>query len=47
MSGSISFEEMIDLETPEDRRREIREGLLSYCGRDTEALVLLFNKLLN
>ncbi len=39
--ASLAYAEMIDPATTDSRRDEIRAGLLSYCGRDTEAMVRL------
>ena len=33
--------EMIDPETPVDRKEELRQGLLDYCALDTYALLQL------
>lgn len=43
--ASLAYAEMIDPATPDRRRQEIREDLLSYCGRDTEAMVRLVETL--
>ncbi|MFA5055599.1 MAG: DUF2779 domain-containing protein [Dehalococcoidia bacterium] len=40
--ASLAYSEMIKPETSAKRRREIRKNLLAYCGRDTEAMVRLF-----
>lgn len=45
MQASAAFAEIINLETPDDRRRQLRENLLAYCKRDTEAEVMLFEAL--
>jgi uncharacterized protein DUF2779 len=44
VAGS-AYLEMSAPETPEDRRREIRDALRAYCRRDTEAMVRLFHAL--
>lgn len=36
-----AFLEILDAATPEERREALREGLLVYCARDTEAMVRL------
>jgi hypothetical protein len=43
--ASAAYAEMVRPETPEDRRSQLREGLLAYCKRDTEAEVRLFETL--
>ncbi len=43
--ASIAYEEMIRPDTPSERRDFLRRSLLTYCGRDTEAEVKLFNRL--
>ena len=45
MQASAAYAEMIQPETPADRRRQLRESLLAYCERDTEAEVRLFEVL--
>ncbi|MGF1546743.1 MAG: DUF2779 domain-containing protein [Thiotrichales bacterium] len=37
-----AYAEMIHPETAVERREELRRGLLVYCGRDTEAMVRVF-----
>ncbi len=44
-AATKALEEMLDPETTEGRKREIREGLLAYCGRDTEAEIWVLEKL--
>lgn len=39
--ASLAYAEMIHPATTEERRRQVRADLLSYCGRDTEAMVRL------
>jgi hypothetical protein len=36
---------MTDPEVPAPKRAGLREGLLAYCGRDTEAMLRLFQVL--
>jgi predicted RecB family nuclease len=43
--ASLAFLEMMALKTVSERRAELRQQLLAYCGRDTEALVRLFQLL--
>ena len=43
--AAVAFVQMIDEETPVDRRMELRHALRAYCRRDTEAMVRLFHKL--
>ena len=43
--ASAAYAEMIQPETPAVRRSQLRESLLAYCRRDTEAEVRLFEKL--
>lgn len=43
--ASVAFAEMIQSETPDDRRNQLRENLLAYCKRDTEAEVRLLQTL--
>jgi hypothetical protein len=45
MQASAAYAEMIQPETPADRRSQLRESLLAYCERDTEAEVRLFEVL--
>ena len=44
--ASIAYAEIVDLETKQDRRDHLRECLLDYCKRDTEAEVRLFQTLI-
>ena len=37
--ASIEYTRMIAADTPESKKAQIREALLAYCKRDTEALV--------
>jgi hypothetical protein len=43
--ASLAFLEIMSPETHPERRAELRRQLLAYCGRDTEALVRLFQLL--
>ncbi len=43
--ASAAYAEMVSPETPADRRIQLRESLLAYCKRDTEAMVRLFETL--
>lgn len=45
MQASAAYAEMIRPETPADRRGQLRESLLAYCKRDTEAEVRLLQTL--
>ena len=44
-AASIAWLEMVAPETIPERAATIRRGLLAYCGRDTEALVALYRRL--
>ena len=43
--ASAAYAEMVSPETPADHRIQLRESLLAYCKRDTEAMVRLFETL--
>jgi len=43
--AAMGFIEMIDKETAEPRRAQLKQALRAYCHRDTEAMVRLFQKL--
>jgi hypothetical protein len=43
--ASLALLEVMAPQTPIERRFELRRQLLAYCGRDTEALVGLFQLL--
>lgn len=43
--AAVAFSDMTDPMTPAAKRRELKEGLLAYCERDTEAMVRLFQTL--
>ncbi|MDM8000144.1 MAG: DUF2779 domain-containing protein [Dehalococcoidia bacterium] len=45
-AASLAYEEIIYEGTTDDRREQLREELLRYCGRDTEAMVRLVETLL-
>jgi hypothetical protein len=44
--ASMAYAEMIASDTPAKRRKQIRKNLLAYCERDTEAMVRLYEVLL-
>ncbi|MCH8921475.1 MAG: DUF2779 domain-containing protein [Chloroflexi bacterium] len=43
--ASLTFTQIIAPETGEDERKGLREALLAYCQRDTEAMVWIFDAL--
>ncbi len=43
--ASIAFLESVDPRTSPSRREQVRADLLEYCGRDTEAMVLIVEAL--
>jgi hypothetical protein len=43
--ASLSFGQMISPETSEEEKAQIRESLLAYCKRDTEAMVEIYRQL--
>ncbi len=43
--AALAFSIMTDPETPPAERAEVRDGLLAYCRRDTEAMFRLFETL--
>ncbi len=43
--ASLAFEQMVASETVEHEKARIREALLAYCQRDTEAMVRIFDTL--
>ena len=43
--ASLAFLEMVDQDTSEARREQLRADLLAYCGRDTEAMVRIVEAL--
>ena len=43
--ASLAFEQMVASETAEHEKARIREALLAYCHRDTEAMVRIFDAL--
>ena len=45
--ASTAYTGMIAEDTPESERAGIREALLAYCGRDTEAMVGVYEALLD
>lgn len=44
-AASVAYVEIIDPGTSDDRRKRLRHALLSYCRRDTEAMVRLVERL--
>lgn len=44
-AATNTLEEMLDPQTTAERKREIRERLLAYCGRDTRAEIWVLEKL--
>ena len=44
--AAASYARLIASDTPESEKAEIREALLSYCQRDTEAMVRVYDALL-
>jgi hypothetical protein len=40
-----AFAVMTDPKTPASQKERLREGLLAYCRRDTEAMLRLFQTL--
>lgn len=43
--ASVAFAQMIASETQKSERRRLRQALLDYCRRDTEAMVRIFDAL--
>jgi predicted RecB family nuclease len=43
--ASLAFIEIVDPETSDQRREQLRTDLLAYCGRDTEAMVRIVEAL--
>ena len=46
MAASMFYPRMFASDTPEPERAEIRDALLAYCQRDTEAMVRVYDALL-
>ena len=46
LAATRSYARMIASDTPEPDKSEIREALLAYCQRDTEAMVRIYDALL-
>lgn len=44
--ASVAFAQMIAPETQESERQQLRQALLDYCQRDTEAMVRIYDALL-
>ena len=47
MQASLEYLRMIDPQTPQDEKAQLRTDLLTYCGQDTEAMVKIREVLLN
>ena len=45
-NASFSYAKMIAGDTPTSEKAKIKESLLAYCERDTEAMVRIFEALL-
>ena len=43
--AAIDFGRMVAADTPVDERDKIKDALLAYCQRDTEAMVRVFDVL--
>jgi ABC-type phosphate/phosphonate transport system substrate-binding protein len=43
--AAIDFGRMVSENTPIDEKEKIREALLAYCEKDTEAMVRIFDVL--
>ncbi len=43
--AAISYQRMIAVETPADERAHLRAELLTYCDRDTEAMIRVYDAL--
>lgn len=43
--AAVAFARMTDPKTPAAERKRFSDGLLAYCGRDTEAMLRLYQKL--
>ena len=46
MTASVSYARMTGEDTPADEQAAIRESLLAYCARDTEAMLRVYEALL-
>ena len=46
LAASTSYTRMVASNTPESEKAEIREALLAYCQRDTDAMVRVYDALL-
>ncbi len=46
LDAAASYTRMIAVDTPEPEKAQIREALLAYCQRDTEAMVHIYRALL-
>ena len=47
MTASVSYARMTGEDTPADEKTAIREALLAYCARDTEAMLRVYEALLD
>ena len=45
--ATVAYLRMVAPETPDDERAELRESLLGYCRRDTEAMIRVYDALLS
>ncbi len=43
--AAVSYQRMISAETPADERTNLRADLLTYCDRDTEAMIRVYDAL--
>lgn len=46
-AATAAYLRMVAPETPDDERAELRESLLGYCCRDTEAMIRVYDALLS
>ena len=46
LAASAAYSRLVSGDVPEDNEAEIRESLLAYCKRDTEAMVRVYYRLL-
>ena len=47
MAASMAYARMTAADAPASEKASIRQALLAYCERDTEAMVRIYNKLLS
>ena len=45
-AASVSYAQLMEADTPQAKADKVREALLSYCERDTEAMVRVFEALM-